>query len=58
MIGYTVPNINDNSVLLRGCIQLGFQWILKDFFMMTKSCGIQLGFLKTLKKSSGIQLGF
>jgi hypothetical protein len=32
------------SDTLGGCIQLGFQWILKDFFMMTKSCGIQLGF--------------
>jgi len=37
---------------------LGFEKILKDFFMMKKSWGIQSKLLFKLKKSSGIQLGF
>jgi hypothetical protein len=38
------------------CIELRFQRILKDFFMMIKSCGIQSRLLQKLIKSYGIQL--
>jgi len=43
---------------LRGCIGLRFQWILKDFFVLKKFCGIQSRFLRNVKHSCGIQLGF
>jgi hypothetical protein len=39
---------------LRGCIGLGFHKILKDFFMIKKSYGIQLRFLQNKKKYCGI----
>jgi hypothetical protein len=41
---------------LGGCIGLRFQMILKDFFMIKKSCGIQSILLQKLNKSCGIQL--
>jgi hypothetical protein len=36
---------------LRGCIGLGFHKILKDFFMIKKSYGIQSRLLQKLNKS-------
>jgi hypothetical protein len=37
-----------------GCIELGFEGILKDFLMIKKYCGIESRFLWSLNKSCGI----
>jgi hypothetical protein len=42
-------------LLVWGCIELRFQRILKDFFIITKSCGIQSRLLQKLNKFCDIQ---
>jgi len=56
LVFYKQKWVNYHICHYKGCIRLRFQRILKDFFKIKKSSGIQLRLLYNVNKSCGIQL--